>query len=105
VRRPCPWPPHSAHARAGKDGTEAFEDVGHSDEARALLPAMLVGTLEGTLVRPRRDLRVGGGVRMLMRGAGEGEGHGARGREQHRERRAERLVVRPLTIPARGGGC
>lgn len=30
----------------GKDATEAFEDVGHSDEARALLPAMLVGEFE-----------------------------------------------------------
>jgi cytochrome b involved in lipid metabolism len=30
----------------GKDATEAFEDVGHSDEARALLPAMKVGEFE-----------------------------------------------------------
>jgi cytochrome b involved in lipid metabolism len=30
----------------GQDATEAFEDVGHSDEARALLPGMLVGDLE-----------------------------------------------------------
>ncbi|KIY52285.1 cytochrome b5 [Fistulina hepatica ATCC 64428] len=30
----------------GKDGTDAFEDVGHSDEARALLPDMLVGEFE-----------------------------------------------------------
>jgi hypothetical protein len=30
----------------GKDGTEAFEDVGHSDEARALLPGLLVGEFE-----------------------------------------------------------
>ncbi|VDC06158.1 unnamed protein product [Peniophora sp. CBMAI 1063] len=29
-----------------KDATEAFEDVGHSDEARALLPDMLVGDFE-----------------------------------------------------------
>jgi len=38
-------------AEAGKDATEAFEDVGHSDEARALLPGMLVGEFEkdGTL--------------------------------------------------------
>jgi cytochrome b involved in lipid metabolism len=104
VRRSCPWPPQRAHACAGKDGTEAFEDVGHSDEARALLPAMLVGTLEGTLVRPRRDLQATGGVLIRMRCAGEGEGHGARGREQHRERCAERLVVRPL-YRLRGGGC
>ncbi|TFY81177.1 hypothetical protein EWM64_g2836 [Hericium alpestre] len=31
---------------AGKDATEAFEDVGHSDEARELLPGMLVGEFE-----------------------------------------------------------
>jgi len=33
-------------AEGGQDATEAFEDVGHSDEARALLPAMLVGDFE-----------------------------------------------------------
>ncbi|SPO04914.1 probable Probable cytochrome b5 [Cephalotrichum gorgonifer] len=31
---------------AGQDGTEAFEDVGHSDEARELLGPLLVGTLK-----------------------------------------------------------
>ena len=30
----------------GKDATEAFEDVGHSDEARGLLPGLLVGELD-----------------------------------------------------------
>lgn len=30
----------------GKDATDAFEDVGHSDEARELLPGMLVGEFE-----------------------------------------------------------
>ncbi|KAG6830500.1 hypothetical protein H0H92_000341 [Tricholoma furcatifolium] len=34
-------------AEGGQDATEAFEDVGHSDEARALLPDMLVGDFEG----------------------------------------------------------
>jgi len=33
-------------AEAGKDATEAFEDVGHSDEARALLKDMYVGDFE-----------------------------------------------------------
>ncbi|TCD70797.1 hypothetical protein EIP91_001487 [Steccherinum ochraceum] len=33
-------------AETGKDATEAFEDVGHSDEARALLADMLVGDFE-----------------------------------------------------------
>jgi len=31
---------------SGTDATEAFEDVGHSDEARALLPDMLIGTFD-----------------------------------------------------------
>ena len=35
---------------AGKDATEAFEDVGHSDEARELLPGLLVGELEESSV-------------------------------------------------------
>ncbi|GMK54524.1 hypothetical protein CspeluHIS016_0111100 [Cutaneotrichosporon spelunceum] len=30
---------------AGRDGTEAFEDVGHSDEARNLLKTLLIGSL------------------------------------------------------------
>lgn len=34
----------------GKNATEAFEDVGHSDEARALLPDLLVGELEESSV-------------------------------------------------------
>ncbi|CAL1701016.1 unnamed protein product [Somion occarium] len=33
-------------AETGKDATEAFEDVGHSDEARALLPDLFVGDFE-----------------------------------------------------------
>lgn len=31
---------------AGQDATEAFEDVGHSDEAREILEGMKVGTLK-----------------------------------------------------------
>jgi len=33
-------------AEGGQDATEAFEDVGHSDEARALLPGMYIGDFE-----------------------------------------------------------
>jgi cytochrome b involved in lipid metabolism len=32
---------------AGRDSTEAFEDVGHSDEARAMLDKMLLGDFHG----------------------------------------------------------
>ena len=38
--------------RIGKDATEAFEDVGHSDEARDLLKDMLVGDFEGGVCVP-----------------------------------------------------
>lgn len=30
----------------GQDATEAFEDVGHSDEAREILNGLLIGNLE-----------------------------------------------------------
>ncbi|KIY69080.1 cytochrome b5 [Cylindrobasidium torrendii FP15055 ss-10] len=33
-------------AEAGRDATEAFEDVGHSDEARAMLVDLLVGDFD-----------------------------------------------------------
>ncbi|KAG2196601.1 hypothetical protein INT46_008347 [Mucor plumbeus] len=31
---------------AGKDATESFEDIGHSDEAREILEKYLIGTLD-----------------------------------------------------------
>ncbi|WWD16765.1 hypothetical protein CI109_101197 [Kwoniella shandongensis] len=31
----------------GRDATEAFEDVGHSDEARDMLPKMFLGDFDG----------------------------------------------------------
>lgn len=31
----------------GKDATESFEDVGHSDEAREILDTLFIGTLAG----------------------------------------------------------
>lgn len=31
---------------AGQDATEAFEDVGHSDEAREILEGLKIGTLK-----------------------------------------------------------
>ncbi|KAG5519458.1 hypothetical protein PMAC_002085 [Pneumocystis sp. 'macacae'] len=37
---------------AGQDATDAFEDVGHSDEARDILKKLLVGKLEGVAERP-----------------------------------------------------
>ncbi|KAG9019466.1 hypothetical protein FRB90_001940 [Tulasnella sp. 427] len=34
-------------AEAGKDATEAFEDVGHSDEAREVLNGLYIGEFDG----------------------------------------------------------
>ncbi|PKX98396.1 cytochrome b5-like heme/steroid binding domain-containing protein [Aspergillus novofumigatus IBT 16806] len=36
---------------AGQDSTEAFEDVGHSDEAREILEGLLVGTVKRLVAR------------------------------------------------------
>jgi len=38
-------------SEAGKDATEAFEDVGHSDEARDLLKGMYVGEFDGPSIK------------------------------------------------------
>ena len=35
-----------AHNVVGKDATDAFEDVGHSDEAREILAGLIKGKLE-----------------------------------------------------------
>ncbi|KAI4160009.1 MAG: hypothetical protein LQ342_006137 [Letrouitia transgressa] len=53
---------------AGQDATEAFEDVGHSDEAREILAGLETATLKrlvgflyspnSSLLRPSRELRV-----------------------------------------------
>lgn len=33
--------------QAGQDASDAFEEIGHSEDARELLKSMLLGTLEG----------------------------------------------------------
>lgn len=38
-------------SEVGKDATEAFDDVGHSEDARQMLVPMYVGDLEGEAVR------------------------------------------------------
>lgn len=45
---------------SGKDATEAFEDVGHSDEARDILKTLYVGDFEGAPVStiPRGSTRI-----------------------------------------------
>ncbi|KAL8946849.1 MAG: hypothetical protein Q9222_006805 [Ikaeria aurantiellina] len=40
----------------GQDATEAFEDVGHSDEARTILDGLLKGTLKRQVLYPQSFL-------------------------------------------------
>ncbi|KAG2230163.1 hypothetical protein INT48_004033 [Thamnidium elegans] len=40
---------------AGKDATESFEDIGHSDEAREILSKYLVGELDEASKSDRQD--------------------------------------------------
>jgi len=42
----------------GQDATEAFEDVGHSDEAREILDGLLVGTLKRMVIFPHLDQKM-----------------------------------------------
>lgn len=39
----------------GQDATEAFEDVGHSDEAREILEGLLIGKLKRVVCLPFRS--------------------------------------------------
>ncbi len=39
----------------GKDGTEAFEDIGHSQDARDVMEKMLVGTLEDAQDKAKKE--------------------------------------------------
>ncbi|KAF8592720.1 cytochrome b5 [Ramaria rubella] len=59
-------------AEAGKDATEAFEDVGHSDEARDLLPGLFVGNFEkGSLLKTKEmQSRTTGSVRTEEKSSG-----------------------------------
>ncbi|KAM6496187.1 Cytochrome b5-like heme/steroid binding domain containing protein [Amanita muscaria] len=59
-------------AEAGQDATEAFEDVGHSDEARALLPNFYIGDLE-----PNASLKSGAAARQETSGVSNVVEHGS----------------------------
>ncbi|KAF8915236.1 cytochrome b5-like heme/steroid binding domain-containing protein [Mucidula mucida] len=54
-------------AEASQDATEGFEDVGHSDEARALLPGLLVGDFDKN---SGLDLKSGAAAAQATRVAG-----------------------------------
>lgn len=47
----------------GQDATEAFEDVGHSDEAREILDGLLIGNLKRQV--RRRDISGEGGGALI----------------------------------------
>lgn len=42
----------------GQDATEAFEDVGHSDEAREILNGLLVGNLKRQVLLPPSSILI-----------------------------------------------
>lgn len=56
----------------GQDATEAFEDVGHSDEAREILEGLLVGTLKRVAGDP--PAKNVGGTDKISAGPGKSSG-------------------------------
>lgn len=80
---PCALPnrrtdvPHSGGEEVlldvgGQDATEAFEDVGHSDEAREILEGLLVGNLKRVAGDP--PAKNVGGTDKIAAGPGKGSG-------------------------------
>ncbi|KAK1755719.1 cytochrome b5-like heme/steroid binding domain-containing protein [Echria macrotheca] len=61
---------------AGQDATEAFEDVGHSDEARETLAALKVGTLKRKAGDPKPKTPLPGAVAPAANTQGAGLGVG-----------------------------
>ncbi|KAF2434274.1 putative cytochrome b5 [Tothia fuscella] len=60
----------------GQDASEAFEDVGHSDEAREILDGMLVGTLKRQPGDPKPNPQTQPVVGATNTGSGAGMGVG-----------------------------
>ncbi|KAL2017174.1 hypothetical protein VTK56DRAFT_2543 [Thermocarpiscus australiensis] len=61
---------------AGQDATEAFEDVGHSDEARETLEQLKIGTLKRSPGDPKPKAPVPGAVAPAANTSGAGLGVG-----------------------------
>ncbi|KAK0672977.1 cytochrome b5-like heme/steroid binding domain-containing protein [Cercophora samala] len=61
---------------AGQDSTEAFEDVGHSDEAREALEPLLVGTLKRNPGDPKPKTPLPGAVSPAANNSSAGLGVG-----------------------------
>lgn len=47
---------------AGTDATEAFDDIGHSDDAHDILKTLLIGRLEGGVVKETQGVTLGSGL-------------------------------------------
>lgn len=45
---------------AGQDATEAFDDIGHSDDARDILKGLLIGNLEGGVIKTEQATKSAG---------------------------------------------
>lgn len=58
---------------AGQDATEAFEDVGHSDEAREILDGLKIGTLRRQEGDPKPKV---GGTTAIAAGPNKSESGG-----------------------------
>ncbi|ODV79057.1 cytochrome b5 [Suhomyces tanzawaensis NRRL Y-17324] len=43
---------------AGTDATEAFDDIGHSDEAHEVLSGLLIGKVEGGVIKETKSTSV-----------------------------------------------
>ncbi|EJD48699.1 cytochrome b5 [Auricularia subglabra TFB-10046 SS5] len=60
-------------SESGKaDATEAFEDIGHSDDARGMLADMLVGTVEGAADKAPAEVKQKPLVRSKQQTSGPG---------------------------------
>ncbi|GEQ68550.1 hypothetical protein JCM33374_g2218 [Metschnikowia sp. JCM 33374] len=46
---------------AGEDATEAFDDIGHSDDAHDILKGLLIGKLEGAVIKEAKAPKTSGG--------------------------------------------
>lgn len=50
---------------AGTDATEAFDDIGHSDDAHEILKGLLIGRLEGGVIKEALGVTTGSGSSLM----------------------------------------
>lgn len=89
-------------SEGGRDATDAFEDVGHSDDARALLKGMLKGDMDGYVsARPCRLVAVSCGVLISLPPTGLVEdlfGHQAKGQPGSTAEQQVRTRSQPVCL-------